>query len=286
MVYKNSISSGQFDVFDFEGFVDEIYYYIIDTNDLGDDKEPNLPLGWISAMDSPLLKRYFFYDGNAYLFNKSLENNLLDSSWDCSFPFRICFTKEKGKISSLDCDNLEFSEPFLKDIPYSGFLNINYAGGNKGLYEPQVLESEGVVGIKAVLEKDAFEEGNGILTYSLSGVPKSTGSGFFSIEIGGQNCQAAFEVTEPEPAFNFEMESIQSSFSNIGDSIQYLIVVKNVGKISLVDLEVEDVLGGLKVKIPKLIPDEEIILKSNIQVEQIHLDLGQITNKASAITWF
>lgn len=286
MVYKNSISSGQFDVLDFEGFAEEIYYYIIDTNDFEDDTEPNLPLGWISAMDSPLLKRFFYYDGNVYLFNKSLENNLLDASWDSSFPFFICFTKEEGKIASLDCTNLDFSEPFTKDVPYSGFLNINYTGGNKGLYEPQELESGGVLGIKAVLEKDAFEEGDGVLTFSLSGVPVNEGVGFFSIEIGGQKCEAKFEVKDPEPSFNLVMESIQSSFSNVGDTLQYLFVVQNVGEVSLVDVIVEDVLTDFKAKIPKMNPGEEITLKTNFRVEQIHLDLGQITDEASATIQF
>jgi gliding motility-associated-like protein/uncharacterized repeat protein (TIGR01451 family) len=286
MVYKNSISSGQFEVQDFEGLTEEIYYYIIDTNDFEDDKEPSLPVGWISAMDSPLLKRYFYYDGNVYLFNKSLENNLLDASWDSSFPFFICFTKEEGKIASLDCTNLEFSEPFTKDVPYSGFLNINYTGGNKGLYEPQELESEGVLGIKAVLEKDTFEEGNGILTFSLSGVPLNGGVGFFSIQIGGQKCQAKFVVKETEPDFNLLMESIQSSFSNVGDTIQFLFVVQNVGEVSLVDVIIEDVLTDFNTKIPKMIPGEEITLKTNFRVEQVHLDLGQITDEASATIQF
>ena len=282
MVFKNSVSSGQFDVLDFEGFADEIYYYIIDTNDLDDDKEPNLPVGWVSAMDLPLLKRFFYYDGNVYLFNKSLESNLLHSSWESTFPFRICLTKEDGKITSLDCSNLEFSDPFLNGIPYSGLLNINYLGGNKGVFDSQELLSEGILGIKAVLEKDTFEEGEGILTFSLSGMPVNSGTGFFSIDIGGQKCQAKFEVNDPESAFNLELKAIQSTFSNVGDTLQYIYVIQNVGKDSLVDVTVEDVLTDFKAIIPKMIPGEEIYFNSNFRVEQIHLDLGQVTNNALA----
>jgi gliding motility-associated-like protein/uncharacterized repeat protein (TIGR01451 family) len=102
LVYSNLISSGQFNVEDFEGFMDLVYYFIIDTNDSGSDNTPSLPIGWNSLMPSPLLKRYFYFDGSIYLFNTALVKNLSDPTWSSVFPVKLCFHQVESPIGIVD----------------------------------------------------------------------------------------------------------------------------------------------------------------------------------------
>lgn len=120
LVYSQAIVEGQFNVEDFSGYNDLVYYFIIDTNDSDLDKTPTLPIGWSSQMKSPLLKRYFYFDGSIFLFNTSLVSNLSDSSWDRTFPVNICFREEKSPIGIIG----DFGVTTL-NITLNGDLSIN-----------------------------------------------------------------------------------------------------------------------------------------------------------------
>jgi gliding motility-associated-like protein/uncharacterized repeat protein (TIGR01451 family) len=197
LLYKKEISSGQFDVENFNGSSDLIYYYIIDTNDLGSDTDPSLPTGWGTAMAAPALKRYFHFDGSLYKFNTSAVLNLSDSSWDASTPFQVCLNQTAGLISTLDCNNAVFSGVLTRGISTSASFTINYTGGNGGFYDAQTLSSTGVNGLRASLTAGSFADGAGTLSFKLSGIPISGGSGKFSLVIGGITCEIKFIVEIP-----------------------------------------------------------------------------------------
>ncbi len=198
LLYKREIESGQFEVTDFMGATDVIYYYIIDTNDSSTDTIPNLPEGWRTGMSAPALKRYVHFDGSLYKINTSLVNNLLDSSWDITFPFRVCLNQSIGLVSSLDCSNAQFSGIISKGIATSETFTINYSGGNGGFYAGQTITSTGISGLTAKLESGTFSDDKGSLTFSLSGSPTSGGKGTFNLTIGGVSCQVEFTVIIPK----------------------------------------------------------------------------------------
>lgn len=103
---------------------------------------------------------------------------------------------EYPEIGSLNCDEAEVVGNLIIGTQSDGMLlNIPYSGGNNGIHEGQVVESNGVTGITATLATNVLANGEGVLSYVLTGTPSSTGTANFSIELAGQNCVASIEVT-------------------------------------------------------------------------------------------
>ena len=75
--------------------------------------------------------------------------------------------------------------------------DINYSGGNEALYSSQSISSSGVTGLTASLPAGTLENGNGTLTYDITGIPDTAGSADFNISIGGQSCIFSITVTDP-----------------------------------------------------------------------------------------
>ncbi len=75
----------------------------------------------------------------------------------------------------------------VSGVAASGVSNLySYTGGN-GEYNPgQSVASTGVTGLTATLAAEAFLEGNGSLTYNISGTPANNGTASFAISVGGQ----------------------------------------------------------------------------------------------------
>jgi len=198
LLFKNEILEGQFEVLDFAGSSDVIYYYIIDNNDLASDNIPTLPEGWKTGMAVPALKRYFHFDGSLYKTNPNLISNIFDDSWDASYPFYVCLNQSEGKIASLNCANAQFSGTLTQRISTSETFTLNYSGANGGFYPAQIVKSKGVAGLTATLNAGSFSDGEGSVTFSLSGVPAASGKGTFDLLIGGISCQVDFTVLIPE----------------------------------------------------------------------------------------
>lgn len=103
----------------------------------------------------------------------------------CSFSRTV----DQGVVSSLNCNSATISTNLTKDIAVSNssFI-IPYTGGNGGYYYGKTVQSTGVTGITATLAPGNLANGNGTLTYTLSGTPSSTGTANFLISIGGKTC--------------------------------------------------------------------------------------------------
>lgn len=209
LLYVKPAYYGQFDVTEFNGVLNEIYYFIIDTNDSEADTTPGLPVGWNTLMSAPSLKRYFHFDGGLYLFNSAPVNNLLDSSWDSTYPFRICLNQDQAIINELVCARPMVLEPFKRGIEASNLVSVNYLGGNGGYYPGQSIASTGVLGLTAVLDPGSLSDGDGRLNFTVSGTPKGFGSAYFALEIGGQTCQ--FELMVENVAV---IKAVDDDFTN------------------------------------------------------------------------
>ncbi|NBP29563.1 MAG: hypothetical protein EBV23_08280, partial [Flavobacteriia bacterium] len=75
--------------------------------------------------------------------------------------------------------------------------SVPYTGGNAGTYSAQNVVSTGVTGLTATLAAGTLANGNGSLTYTISGTPTSNGTASFAISLGGQNCSFTINVTAP-----------------------------------------------------------------------------------------
>ncbi len=81
------------------------------------------------------------------------------------------------------------------------FTAIAYLGGNGGVYSGQSITSEGVAGLTATLASGTFANGNGMLIFTISGIPATSGSASFAVNIGGQICSFSRLVNSDTPDY-------------------------------------------------------------------------------------
>ena len=100
-----------------------------------------------------------------------------------------------GKVTSLDCSNAINSGTLTATLTASGATSvISYTGGNSGVHNGQVVTSTGVTGLTATLPAGTFANGNGTLTYTITGTPDTSGTASFTLSIGGKTCTLTLTV--------------------------------------------------------------------------------------------
>jgi uncharacterized protein (TIGR02145 family) len=95
------------------------------------------------------------------------------------------------------------------------FLTISYTGGNAGNYAGVTFNSEGVSGLKAVLSPGKLVNGNGTLTFSVTGTPVSVGTATFNITFNGKLCTLTKSVNDPSQPSNGYGENITDLDGNV-----------------------------------------------------------------------
>ncbi len=94
-----------------------------------------------------------------------------------------------GKIGNLSCSNINNTGALSLGLPANGVVStIPYTSGNGGFYNPQTINSTGVVGLIASLDAGFLVTGSGNLSFTITGTPASTGIASFQISIGGRSC--------------------------------------------------------------------------------------------------
>lgn len=100
-----------------------------------------------------------------------------------------------GFIGSLDCDGANLVGEIIQGVPVTDVsLEISYSNGNGGSYNGQAINSDGVSGVIAEIPPGNFAVGNGILVFTISGTPQTSGDASFTFNIGGQSCVFEFTV--------------------------------------------------------------------------------------------
>jgi hypothetical protein len=95
----------------------------------------------------------------------------------------------QGSISALNCDASTLTGTLRQGVAATGVSNsVPYSGGNGGTHVGQTVASTGVAGLTATLAAGSFANGAGILVYTITGTPESSGIARFVLNIGGQNC--------------------------------------------------------------------------------------------------
>ncbi len=103
-----------------------------------------------------------------------------------------------GEIASIDCAGATAtpSEVELNNA-YTGTVVINYTGGNGFDYDSQSINSTGVSGLVADLPAGTFANGNGTVTYNVTGTATTDGTASFALDLGNQTCTFILTVVDP-----------------------------------------------------------------------------------------
>ena len=123
----------------------------------------------------------------AYLCNQL--TNLVGQGNNCPSPVST------PSISSLECNSASYSSSSVYiNTSFNGSVTLPYTGGNGLSYSSTSVSSTGVVGLTATLQAGTLNNGVGLLTYSISGTPTSTGTAQFDISFDGKTCRLSLNV--------------------------------------------------------------------------------------------
>ena len=100
-----------------------------------------------------------------------------------------------GQVSTLNCGNAAFSNTATSGASYTATATLPYTEGNGVAYEKGTpVSSTGVLGLTATLEAGTLSNGSGNATYTITGVPATSGIASFAITLGGQSCTLPLTV--------------------------------------------------------------------------------------------
>jgi hypothetical protein len=89
----------------------------------------------------------------------------------------------------LDCSTAITAGVYIANTPVvDGTIKIQYTGGTGQEYPLTTSQSTGVTGLTATLPAGVMNQGDGILTFNVTGTPSAGGTISFAIEILGQTC--------------------------------------------------------------------------------------------------
>ncbi|MFP3593496.1 hypothetical protein SB689_16265, partial [Chryseobacterium sp. SIMBA_038] len=114
-----------------------------------------------------------------------------------------------GSIGDLQCGNAIHNGTLAVGTPAASNVNtkIPYTSGNGGPYAGEVVPSFGITGLTATLLPGNFENGNGTITYTITGTPSSYGTAIFPINVNGNTC--TFYRTIESSAFTLDCSSAE-----------------------------------------------------------------------------
>ncbi len=94
-----------------------------------------------------------------------------------------------AKIAGFNCaDTLHTGALVINQTTGTATTTVTYSGGNGGIYTSQSIASTGVTGLTATLAAGTLNNGNGTLTFAISGTPTTTGIANFTITLSGKTC--------------------------------------------------------------------------------------------------
>ena len=107
-------------------------------------------------------------------------------------------------INSLDCSGALITGTLKKgEAANSVSVKINYSGGNGKAYLAQSITSTSVTGLTAKLTAGTLVNGNGSVSYEISGTPTSVGKANFAISLGGKSCNISISIEDVLPTSGY-----------------------------------------------------------------------------------
>jgi uncharacterized protein (TIGR02145 family) len=102
-----------------------------------------------------------------------------------------------GTITGLNCAGATPNGALISGVAASNVNSvIPYTGGNGSVHLGQIVPSTGVTGLTATLAPGSFVNGNGTLTYTITGTPSAIGNATFALSVGGQTCTLTRVVSQ------------------------------------------------------------------------------------------
>jgi hypothetical protein len=106
-----------------------------------------------------------------------------------------------ANVATIYCAGATNTGVFNVNNPVSNVSStITYTGGNGGAYPTQTVASTGITGLTATLSAGFLNNGNGSLTFLISGTPSTSGTASFLVNIGGQSCTIT-RIVSSQPAY-------------------------------------------------------------------------------------
>jgi hypothetical protein len=125
--------------------------------------------------------------------NGNAENHLISDIINVTFSGQLI-----GTLTTIDCAGATTTGTLTSGTAANGVsTDISYTGGNAGTYSAQNVASTGVIGLTASLAAGILANGNGSVTYTITGAPASSGTASFTITLGGQSCSFTINVSAP-----------------------------------------------------------------------------------------
>jgi uncharacterized protein (TIGR02145 family) len=111
----------------------------------------------------------------------------------CSFTINVSVLA--AALSTINCAGATTTGTLYSGTAANGVSTaISYTGGNVGTYSAQSVPSTGVTGLTATLAAGTLAGFSGIVTYTITGTPASSGTASFDISLGGQSCSFIVSV--------------------------------------------------------------------------------------------
>jgi len=125
--------------------------------------------------------------------NGNAENHVISDIINVTFSGQLI-----GTLTTIDCAGATTTGTLTSGSAANGVSTaISYTGGNAGTYSAQNVASSGVTGLTASLAAGTLANGNGSVTYTITGTPASAGTASFAITLGGQSCSFTIIVSSP-----------------------------------------------------------------------------------------
>lgn len=118
----------------------------------------------------------------------------------------------QGSIQTIDCGGATNNGTLTANTAVSGVSSvIAYTGGNGASHQGQTISSTGVTGLTATLSAGSFANGNGTLTYNITGTPSSSGTATFGINISGKTCVLSRTIEQPTSGYGPNITDIDGN---------------------------------------------------------------------------
>jgi hypothetical protein len=101
-----------------------------------------------------------------------------------TYGFAVRCIEHQGLITQLNCsDSVVLGGSIVLKSPVSIDVELSYIGGNGGGYKEQVIASEGVTGLTAIIPSGIFAIDEGVLNLHITGTPTRAGTASFAISL-------------------------------------------------------------------------------------------------------
>jgi uncharacterized protein (TIGR02145 family) len=140
--------------------------------------------------------------GNALAIYRYGEEAWIDSEVLNTGQSVRCIKDYPASIGSIDTvGSINNGNLYSTNVSTNVSSILNYKNGNGAFCDTLTFQSSGVTGLTAKLSAGYLNNGDGTLTFSISGTPNTSGTAIFNISIGGKNCVFTRVVNLPIGTF-------------------------------------------------------------------------------------